>query len=232
MPSAVLHMRDPEDYVRDIRALFASAKGGAARRLAAAFLRRHPRNFRARYYFAVSLSEITAGLSKAEVARNKRRTVALLADLMRMRRQLAPLLADAVENEYYWFSEQPKKQYELGLRGIKNRLPGANYSCGVGAAMMALKAARAGTLPARDLWVRRALAAWKSYHREAGERFGSVLYEAVAWGAAGDSAMMEKRLGRCAALAKVSVRSRSLQWVRREVCRASPRPNPKDRRRD
>jgi hypothetical protein len=216
-------MRDSEeDYVRDIRALFSSEKGGAARRLAAAFLRRYPRNFRARYYFAVSLSEITAGLSKAEIARNKRRTVALLADLMRVRRQLTPLLADAVENEYYWFSEQPKKQYELGLRGIKEKVPGGNYSCGVGGAMMALKAAHVGDRVARSLWSRRSLVAWKSYHREFGERFGSVLYEAVAWGARGDLAMMEKRLRRCAALAKVPLRNHSLQWARREVLRAMP----------
>lgn len=210
-----------EDYVRDIRALFSSEKGGAARRLARAFLRRYPRDFRARYYFAVSLSEITAGLSKSEVARNKKRTVALLRELMKTRRSLTPRQAHALENEYRWFSEQPKKQYELGLRGIKEKVPGGSYSCGVGAAMMALETARAGDLSARKRWSRLALAAWKSYHEEFGERFGSVIFEAVAWGAAGDLATMEKRLRRCAALAKVPLRNHSLRWARREVLRAN-----------
>jgi hypothetical protein len=214
-------MRDSEeDYVRDIRALFSSGKGGAARRVAAAFLRRYPRNDRARYHFAVALSEITAGLSKAAVARNKKRTVTLLRGLLRPRRRLTPLLADAVENEYYWFSEQPKKQYRLGLRGIKRKLPGAVYSCGVGGAMLALKSARSGDESARKLWSRRSLVAWKSYHRKFDERFGSVLYEAVAWGAAGDLVMMEGRLRRCAALAKVPLRNHSLQWARRQVLQA------------
>lgn len=215
-------MRDcEEDYVRDIRAHFSSEKGGAARRLAAAFLRRYPRDFRARYYFAVSLSEITAGLSKAEVARNKKQTVALLGELMRTRRGLTPQQSHALENEYYWFSEQPKKQYELGLRGIKGKVPGGDYSCGVGAAMMALKSVRAGDMPARNLWSRRSLSAWKAYHRAFGERFGSVIFESIAWGSGGDLSMMEKRLRRCAALGKVPLRNHSLQWARREVFRAA-----------
>jgi hypothetical protein len=213
--------KSPEDYVRDIRALFSSEKGGAARRLAAVFIRRYPQDFRARYYSAISLSEITAGLSKARAANNKKRTVALLRELMRTRCQLTPRptprQAHALENEYYWFSEQPKKQYQLGLRGIRNKVPGAGYSCGVGAAMMALKYARLGDTATRDHWSKRALSAWKSYHREHGERFGSVIFEAVAWGAAGEHAMMEKRLRRCADLAKVPLRNHSLQWARREV---------------
>jgi hypothetical protein len=209
-----------EEYVRDIRALFSSEKGGAARRVAVAFLRRYPRDFWARYYFAVSLSEITAGLSKAEVARNKNRTVALLGELMRTRRRLTPSQAHSLENEFYWFSGQPKKQYALGLRGIKEEVPGGKYSCGVGGAMMALKAARAGDRAAQSLWSKRSLAAWKSYHREFGERFGSVLYEAVAFGAGGDLSMMESRLRRCAALARIPLRNHSLQWARQEVLRA------------
>lgn len=210
-----------EDYIRDIRALFSTEKGGAARRLARAFLRRYPDDFRSRYYFAVSLSEITSGLSKKEIARNKKRTVALLGRMMRTRRRLTPDEAHDLENEYYWFSEQPKRQYELGLRKLEERAPRGYYSCGVGAAMMALKAARAGNAAARDLWSKRSLDAWSCYHTEFGERFGSVIFEAVARGAAGDLTMMEKRLRRCAVLAKVSLRNHSLKWARREVLRAN-----------
>lgn len=206
-----------EEFVRDIRALFSAEKGGAARRLAASYLKRYPGSLRARYYFAVALSEITAGLPKTKVASHKKRTVALLGELMKERRRMTPVLADAVANEYFWFSEQPKKQYELGLLGIKKKIPGASYSCGVGAAMMALKAGRSGASALRDLWARRSIAAWGTYHREFDERFGSVLYEALAWGAAGDRVRMQRRLQRCAKLAGVSSANHSIRWVRREV---------------
>lgn len=125
-----------------------------------------------------------------------------------------------MENEYYWFSEQPKKQYELGLRGVRKNLPGAVYSCGVGAAMLSVIAGRAGHEAGRALWAKRALAAWKAYHREFGERFGGVLYEAVAWGAASNAVMMEKRLRRCASLARVPRGNHSLRWARRVVADA------------
>ena len=144
-----------------------------------------------------------------------------MLELMRTRRRLTPRptprQAHALENEYYWFSQQPRKQYQLGLRGIHRKVPGAGYSCGVGAAMIALECGRKGDTAARNRWAKKALSAWKSYHRKYGERFSSVIYEAVAWGAAGELAMMEKRLRRCADLAKVPLRNHSLQWAGREV---------------
>lgn len=208
----------PAEYESRLRALFSAEKAGAARRLAAVFVKNYPDNIQARYCYAVSLSESTAGLSKIKAAQNRRRTVAILKRLLKDRSRLPLERALGVENEYYWFSDQPKKQYELGRWMLaKHRMARANYCCGVGAAMMTLRAARNGDAPAIRTWFKRAQAAWKNYHREFEERIGSVIFEAVAWGASGDSAMMEKRLNRCRELAKIPARNHSILWARREV---------------
>lgn len=212
--------RSPEHYVRRLRHLLSRAKGGAARRLAASFLKRHPKEFLARYFYAVSLSEFSAGLSKAESARNRKRTIALLQELLRKRRTLTPEQLDWVSNEYYWFSGQPERQYALGLRGFRSHLPAAEYSCGVGAAMLALKAAERNDSRSARKWSKRSLSAWRHYHGDFRERLGSVLYEAVAHGAIGNLALMERRLTRAASLARISPHNRELQWVRRVVRRA------------
>jgi hypothetical protein len=184
-------------------------------------LKNHPSDFQARYCYAVSLSESTAGLSRVEVNRNRKRTVALLKKLLARRHRLPIDQAHGVENEYYWFSDQPEKQYALGRRMLqKHRIARGHYSCGVGASMMTLKAARQGDAPAVRVWFKRALAAWRSYHREFGERIGSVVFEAIAWGASGDPGMMEKKLRRCCVLARVPARNHTIVWARRKVRRA------------
>ena len=211
---------NPEGYERRLRALFSAEKGGEARSLAAAFLKAYPRDFNARYCYAVSLSELTAGFSRKDVERRRWRTVVLLRRLMKERRRLSPLQALGLANEYYWFSNQPRKQYELGRRFLRRGVARAHYSCGVGAAMLTLEAARKGDAAAVRTWFGRAQRAWRSYHARFAERMGSVLFEAIAWGASGDLQMMEKRLRRCCALAKVPARNHSILWARREVRRA------------
>jgi|GEM_PF-5810264 len=211
----------PAEYESKLRAFFSAGKDSAARRLAAVFLRNYPGDFQARYCYAVSLSESTAGLSRVEADRNRRRTVALLKKLLAQRDRLPIEQALGVENEYYWFSAQPEKQYELGRRMLRrHHLAQAHYCCGVGAAMVTIKAARRGDAPGVRLWSKRALGAWRSYHRRFDERLGSVIFEAIAWGASGDPKMMERKLRRCCVLAKVPACNHSILWARREVRRA------------
>lgn len=212
--------QSPEEYVSRLRHLLSRAKGSAARRVAASFRRDHPEEFLARYFFAVTLSEFSSGLSRAEIARNRKKTLSLLRKLLRERRTLTPEQSDWVANEYYWFSGQPERQYALGLRGLRSGLPAAEYSRGVGAAMLALKSAERNDARSALKWSKRSLSAWRRYHNGHKERLGSLLYEAVARGAAGNLASMERRLTRAAALAQISPRNHELQWARRVVRRA------------
>ena len=215
---SIMPMLTPGEYEKKLRALFSADKAGAARRLAANFLKNYRGNFQARYCYAVSLSEGTAGLSKAQVDRNRKRTVMLLKKLINERHRITLEQSLGLENEYYWFSNQPEKQYKLGRRMLRRHgITRAHYSCGVGAAMMALKEARRGNLTAVRVWFDRAQASWKQYHREFSERLGSVIFEAIAWGANGDFRMMEKKLRRCCVLAKLPARNHSILWARREV---------------
>jgi len=124
-------------------------------------------------------------------------------------------------NEYYWFSQQHLKQYNLGVEGVKKGLPGSYYSQGVGAANLAYKILLKNPSAKGLLWAKRAEKAWLNYFRLWDKTYHDPwLWYALALGLQGRISEMEKALKKSSKLAGISyLQNKSLIEIRDMVQR-------------
>jgi len=119
-------------------------------------------------------------------------------------------------NEYYWFSQQYKKQYLLGVSKIKLKSKRGYYSQGVGATHYAAQLKSEGKDRDSYLWAKRAEKAWLHYFKHITKTY----YDPWAWyalslGLQGKAAAMEKAIQKSAQLSLRSVKHPFFKKVRR-----------------
>jgi hypothetical protein len=109
-------------------------------------------------------------------------------------------------NEYYWFSQQHKKQYDFGVKCVKNGdLPGL-YSQGVGAANYAYKLMLKGKINLSLKWAEKSQLAWEEYFKKVEKNYHDPWYwYALALGLQGKKVEMLKAMNNSAKLSKLNV---------------------------
>lgn len=134
------------------------------------FLREFPNSYMARYEYAVTTGDYSYSVELSEEERIKYRTIGnngikSLAEDPEFKRW-PPAFQSRVRNEYYWFFEMPKEQYELGLERIARGEPG-HYSASVGASMMALKCLKENNITLAEEWAQKSLMHFKKFEEYA-----------------------------------------------------------------
>lgn len=128
-----------------------------------------------------------------------------------------PLFSAGVRNEYYWFSEQPYKQYLLGREGVARGIPRSHYSQGVGAERLARKYALKGKSALSLRWAKRSEKAWLSFFKEDSKWFNSYFFYAAALAYQGRIKEMDIAFNRAAKIAGKSPKWKSLTEFRADA---------------
>ena len=204
-------------HIAQIKALNNRARFAQAHRLARQLKKRYPRVLDFAYIEAVMTAEDDINYSKAENRRRYRAAANKLRDLLRRLRG-APLdLRHAIRNEYYWFSQQPLKQYRLGVERGRRSPRRGHYSQGVGAAMLAKHYALRGNRRLCEHWAKISEKAWLRFFQIDANWFNSYFFYAQALGLQGRHEDMEKALKKSASIARKPPGWKALTNIRRDV---------------
>lgn len=106
-------------------------------------------------------------------------------------------------NEYYWFSDQPKKQYLFGVKCVALGEKSGLYSQGVGAANYAFLLLTEGKRAIGLRWAQKSQMAWEEYFKKVAKDYHDPWYwYALALGLQGKDKEFEKALKHSAKLSK------------------------------
>ena len=119
-------------------------------------------------------------------------------------------------NEYYWFSQQHLKQYQLGYRNVKGKDVIGYYSMGVGAANHAYKLKLKNKNKLSLQWAKKAEQAWLNYFEFRTKTYHDPwLWYGLSLGLQGRYKEMEKALKTSAKLAKRPLQHPTFKKIRR-----------------
>jgi len=168
-------------------------------------LKDHPGNFVILSALATLPYEDAFGAGPKRRAEGMKKAAANLKPLLKKMRGQDGLARFRARNEYYWFSQQHKKQYDLGVEGVRRGMVRAYYSQGVGAANYAYKILRKGSSKRGLRWAKTAERAWLNYFA----KFSRAYYDPWLWyglalGLQGRAVEMERALKRGAKLGGIS----------------------------
>ena len=175
--------------------------------LAKKYLARYPDSRLFAYYEAVYSAEESAGLTQKQIDLRYKNAAAKLRKLLRRLRGANPYFRSSVQNEYYWFSRQPKKQYQLGKTLVAQGIKKAYYSQGVGAVEMAKMYALKGQRRECLRWAKLSEKAWLNYFKVTANWPNSYLFYGASLAYQGRLKEMERAFAKSAKLAK-----RPLNW--------------------
>ena len=178
-----------------IRALVEKARYREAFRSAKILYQAHRGHPEAQYLYAVMLGDNNEGLNSRQSERNRKTAVGLLKPLLRKLHSFDSATRYRVRNEYYWFSQQYRKQYLLGSEGLRRGMRRASYSQGVGAAWHALKLAQERRPELARRWAGKSVRAWQKFLRTE-KYYNAHVHLGLALGVMGQQEEMERSLKR------------------------------------
>lgn len=130
-----------------------------------------------------------------------------LKPLLRKMRGVSERQRYRTRNEYYWFSQQHLKQFNLGKQYVNKGLIYGLYSQGVGASNHSFKLRQKGLASKSLKWAVIAQNAWESYFKKVTNRyFDPWTWYALSLGIQGKTKEMENALIRAAKLANLNYR--------------------------
>lgn len=163
------HKFDSGEEIQDIKLKVRAWIGKAQYKIAYKYLLKEHKKYPQSYYIASVLATLNAE-DAFVLSDNKRKTIfkraaSKLKELLKYARSCDDNLRSRNRNEYYWFSEQHKKQYLFGKKLVKNGESKGYYSSGVGAANLAYKLAKMGKEQESQKWANKSIEAWKMYFK-------------------------------------------------------------------
>lgn len=206
-----------EKLRKKLRALSNSAQYKKAHLLAVKLSKKHPAEPYFAYCAAVMYGDDTKNRSKSEIAKRHRKSAELLKPWLRKLRRLEPNLRASLRNEYYWFSHQPFKQYQLGVERVAAGTKRAYYSQGVGAVELARKYFKAHRFKMGLRWSKRAERAWRNFFKEDSNWYNSYGWYAESVGFQGNLEEMEYALKKAAKISGIPLRGVEFEEVRNQV---------------
>lgn len=168
MKDEILSSEREQQINEEIRQIFNSGNCKAALEKSIEFLKEFPTSYLARYQYAVMNGDYSNEVGLSDDERKKYREICNkgIKDLVEAS-DFSKLPKDfqfRVRNEYYWFFELHKEQYELGIERIKENEIG-HYSASVGASMLAMKFLRDANLLIMEDWAERSYKHFEMFER-------------------------------------------------------------------
>lgn len=200
-----------ENYYQNLRSLSNRAQYDKAYALASKLSKQYPHVVEFEYVKAVMTAEDETGYTPAEIKKRHKRTVAMLKPLLKKLRSVKAELRAKIRNEYYWFSEEPYKQYLLGKEEVARGVKRAYYSQGVGAIQLAKKYGLQGRPALCFKWAKISENAWLQFFKVDPNWFNSYFFYAMALGYQGRIEEMDKALARAC---KISGKTRNWKATR------------------
>lgn len=158
-----------EHLANEIKKIYNSGQCKAAVVKSVEFLAEFPRSYLARYVYAVMHGDYSYTIGLSDDDKRKYREVG--------KRGVKELVEDPdfknwptifqfrVRNEYCWFFELHREQYDLGLERIAFDGLG-HYGASVGASMMALKSLREKNILHAETWAKKSYAHFKKFEEQ------------------------------------------------------------------
>lgn len=205
---------EKEKHRAIFRKLSNSAKYTKAYKLAKSLTIKHPEVLLFAYYEALMTAEDDFSFSEKQTIANKKLAVKKFRKLLYRLRSAPEYLRKSIKNEYYWFSDQPYKQYKLGVSEVKSKqFRGGYYSQGVGAAMLARSYALKHKTQLAVRWAKRSESAWLKFFKINSKWYNSYLFYAKSLAYQGKLKESEKALLKAARIAK---KSKNWKLIRKE----------------
>jgi hypothetical protein len=204
---------------KEVRAFIKLAQYKNAHKYLTTILKKYPSS----YYIASMLATLNA--EDAWVLPEKEKNKAFNEAAKKLRRLLysvkgaSPRLRSRNINEYYWFSQQHKKQYDLGVKRVALGEISGLYSQGVGAANYAYKLSLEGKKAIALRWAKKSQLAWEEYFENVGSDYHDPWYwYALSLGLQGKEKEMDIALIRSAKLSRKNLKTDSaLRKLRRMI---------------
>lgn len=212
--------RDLESYKEKIRGLSNRALYDQAFSLAKKYLKKYPNEIVFKYDVAVFSAEEEVGFSESEIRRRRKSAARQLKPLLKQLRCVVPRFRNSIRNEYYWFSEQPLKQYHLGLELVRKGFKTAYYPQGVGAERLARQYALAGRKKLCTRWAKKSEKAWLKFFKVSPRWHNSYFFYAGALGYQGKIKEMDEALDRARMIAGKPKNWKTTRELRLEILKA------------
>lgn len=206
------HQLDRTQEMEDIRLKVVSYIRKAEYKKAYKYLQKISPKYPKSYYIASMLATLNVEdsfvLSDKEMQRDFDKAAKKLRVLLYSIRGASPRLRGRNINEYYWFSQQHKKQYDLGMKEIANKNLGGNYPAGVGAANHAYKLKLKGQLARSKKWAAISEKCWKTFFDKVDANYHDAwFWYALSLGLQGKTEESEKAMIHSAKLGKLNVKT-------------------------
>lgn len=179
-----------------------------------------PGNRIAIYNYAVALGDCDEWAKGSVRRSNVRKSVFLLRKLLSRARGVDPRWVSSWRNEYFWFSNQPYKQWSLGLADSKKREGAGYYSMGVGAVMISVGYYKRGKPILARNWAKKAVFAWQKYFKVVPNYYNAFCWYARAQGLGGDLDGMTRSFEKAAKLSGRSLNYVEFVEARKDVLQA------------
>ena len=138
--------------------------------------RKYPKNAYATFLYAVHLGDSVVSGFDLKAEKVKMMAAKMLKPLLKRLREIPIEKRMTLRNEFYWFSNQAKKQYRLGLQEIQRGQKIGYYSMGVGGWCIAREYALKGKRAYANRWAEKSIRAWERYFM-----FNSQYYNSWSW---------------------------------------------------
>ena len=204
------------EYRKRISRLSNSGNFKKAYALSFKLTKQYPDVIMFQYLEAVFTAEDTRHLSKSEKDKKYSLAAKKLKALLPKLRNVDASLRKSIRNEYYWFSQQPYKQYLLGVECNKNGQNGY-YSIGVGASKLALKYGRQKRKTLCFRWAKISEKAWLHFFKSNPNWFNAYYFYAVALGLQGRNIEMNEALKKGSKISGIPLDNKMFQEAIREV---------------
>lgn len=146
--------------------------------------KRFPRDPAVARSYGSLLGDYAEFTRSGELSALKRRSLRILAKVIRENRDARWDWKISALNEYYYHAGRFKDQYELGVRSANGGAPWGDYSRGVGASNYAYALALKGR-PQAAVWAGKAIEAWKKFFAYKPDYYNAWVHYALALGLSG-----------------------------------------------
>lgn len=207
-----------ELYRTELRKLSNSAQYAKAYRFAKSLVKKYPKILIFAYYEAVMIAEDDFNFTPKQVEARFKNAAKKLKPLLKRTRGTPLILRHGLKNEYYWFSKQPYKQYQLGIKAQKiGPKRGACYSQGVGAAMLAKQYGLIGNKKVALIWAKKSEQAWLKFFKIDSRWYNSYFFYAMSLAYQNRLKECDKAFSKAAKIAKKSENWKAIRKEKKEI---------------
>ncbi len=217
MSAAELTQAETDEWIARLRRFSGRAEYDKAHALTKKLMKQYPEVFFFRYYEAVMSAEKVVGFTEAQLNLRYKKAARKLKPLLFKLRGQPHRMRDRVRNEYYWFSKQHYKQFQLGIEIVGKGRLGSYYCQGVGATMLARRHVKKSEMSKCLFWSKRAEKAWLNYFKVQPDWSNSYFFYAMVLGYQNRIVEMDKAFARSAKLAGKTSKWKTVVEYRKEV---------------